>query len=524
MNSILKNLQPKKVWQYFNEISQIPRTSTNETKITNFLFDLLKTLRPNEIYRDKFNNIVARFNANNHTYAKRPLITLQAHSDMVGAKGSHNKHDFLKDPIKLKKNKQYVFANGTTLGADDGIGIAMMLAVISDRNIHHGPIEILITSDEEIGQTGAKNLDKSKLKGKYLISLDGYDQNKVFIGSAAAVAQQCKIPVTTSVDFTKNNVINNDEHKTAMERVLDFGKKTISELVKFNKNFSVTDKIYMSLNISRLIGGHVALGMGKPTHIQSAIEELFYILYLLSNRVTLNIVDVHGGQATNSLPTDCHATILIDAKDKKVVHEIFNNRVKYLKRTFRDEKNAIYKINEIESNKPFICLEDTKKIINFINCFHTGIHKYDHENKIYNACTYIGTIKFDGKTITLWGGCRAMSKDGIDKETSYMRCLCQLLNIKYSEMKTCAEWTPNFNNKLAKLMCAKLNKKHIAKIEYTLGGCEAAEFLSSKHTHFIDGILWGPTMYDMHSPNERLNIKSVSESFEALCYVIKNLH
>jgi dipeptidase D len=314
------------------------------------------------------------------------------------------------------------------------MGVAMILTIISDKRIKHGPLEVVITSDEEVGQTGIDNLDKTKLRGKHLISLDGYDEKEIFAGSASVIAQFYDIPITTSIEILKDVTMNDGGDKQgALSRLIKIGKKTISEVINIKKEVTSSNDVALSLSISGLAGGHVALGMSHPRRIQNAIKEIFYILYLLSEKIEFNIAEINGGESNHSIPIDCKVTILLKPNDTKIVHRIFNEHMDFLSKKYIDEKNIKYRVSTANCEKPYISVSDTMKVVDFINSIYNGIVGYDSDFNKYNACSYIGAIKYvpGEKIVKVYGGTRGICKLETKKESSRMTSLCKLLKINY---------------------------------------------------------------------------------------------
>lgn len=526
MINAVTRLRPKKVWEFFADISKIPRTSGNEKQIVDHLAYLFKKFKAKDVYRDQHHNVIAHFPASTSSYTNHRMITLQAHSDMVGAKLHSSNHNFLKDPIILKKNKEYVFANNTTLGADNGIGVAMILAIVSDKNIKHGPLEVVITSDEEEGQTGVKNLDKSKLHGKHLISLDGYDENLILIGSASVIITTFEIPVSSFIEIDKDAISKGGPKNTALKRIIEIGKKAINDFVNVSKEISISKKNSYLLGISHLKGGHVALQLNNQFMIENAIKEVFYILHKLSKHIDFTINMIKGGQNAGSMPTECECIISVNEKDEKILHKIFNDQAEWLKKYYKDETNAKFTLRKVDINGSYITQVDSLKVINIVNSLYNGICGFDDKhNHTYNGAAYVSVVNFDGKKVNIVCGQRATTENKNAQSASRLISLCDLLKLEYKMNYLSVAWTPDYeNNKVGKLICEEMNKNlknKPATLSYTLGGCEAATIL--KYENFKDGVLWGPNIEQMHSPHERVSIKSVDKCFNALCEVIKKL-
>ena len=221
--SLIENLEPKLVWKQFDEIRKIPRCSKHEEKISEYLLNFAKN-QGLKSKTDKIGNIVIT-KAANTGMGNKPTVVLQSHMDMVCEKNSDIKHDFLKDPIKLKIEGDALFADGTTLGADNGIGMAISLAILEDKTLKLGPIEVLFTVDEETGLTGAFALGSDMLTGKIMLNLDSEDFGVVTVGCAGGGNSAITLPV---------------KMKTALK-----------------------DKTWFSLKVSGLRGGHSGVDINE---------------------------------------------------------------------------------------------------------------------------------------------------------------------------------------------------------------------------------------------------------------------
>ena len=193
--SIIENLEPKEVWKHFDEIRKIPHCSKNEGEIRDHIINFAKK-NGLKYKTDKPGNVVIIKPASSGM-DKKPTVILQGHMDMVCEKNSDVEHDFLKDPIKLKKDGDILTADGTTLGADNGIGLAMSMAILEDNSLKHGPIEALFTVDEETGLTGAFAMESNMLTGKILLNLDSEDFGVITVGCAGGGDSKIELPVKT---------------------------------------------------------------------------------------------------------------------------------------------------------------------------------------------------------------------------------------------------------------------------------------------------------------------------------------
>ncbi len=283
MTSLL-DLEPKIVWKYFDDIRKIPRCSKHEEKIREYIVNFAKE-NGFDYQVDKAGNVVVRKPAS-AGMENKPTVVLQAHMDMVCEKNKDVEHDFSKDPIKVKIEGEWVTADGTTLGADDGIGVATALAILTDENIKHPPIEALFTVDEETGLTGAFALERDFLKGRILINLDSEEFGVIYVGCAGGGDSTIKLPVK------KTNIPS--------------GMKIFSVFVKGLK------------------GGH----SGCDIHEQrgNAIKILARILWKVKKDMDMRVVSITGGDKHNAIPREAEAIVAVE--DEKRFGEIVENETK----------------------------------------------------------------------------------------------------------------------------------------------------------------------------------------------------
>ncbi len=307
--SEIHNLEPKIVWKHFDEIRKIPRCSKHEEKIREYILNFAK--KNNLKYKaDKIGNVVICKPATKGM-EKKPAVILQGHMDMVCEKNSDVKFDFSKDPIQLKLNGDILTADGTTLGADNGIGLAMSLAILEDNNIKHGPIEGLFTIDEETGLTGAFAMDKDMIKGKILLNLDSEDFGVLTVGCAGGGDSKIELPIKTQP--AKSNLES------------------------------------MIVKVSGLRGGH----SGVDIHEQSgnAIKLLARMLWKTCDEYHFYISEIKGGDKHNAIPREAYAKIMIDKSEKN----------KFMTTLKEEEKDILGEIKPIDPNFR-VNFENTEKI------------------------------------------------------------------------------------------------------------------------------------------------------------------
>ena len=295
--SAIKGLSPELVWKRFYEITRVPRPSKKEEKIREHLRSFLKqqNISFNE---DKAGNIVAKVPAT-AGYENSPTVVLQGHVDMVCEKNKDTKHDFDNDPIEIKREDGWITAEGTTLGSDNGIGVAAALAVINDKDVIHGPIEILMTVDEETGMTGANYLESDLITGKILLNMDSEEDGAFYVGCSGG---QDTIGIF-EIQYT--------DVKDGFEPY--------------------------ELMVTGLKGGHSGLDIHQQR--ANAIKLLGRLLHRLEE-IKYKVADMNGGSLRNAIPREAETTILIDPADEKKVKEMVDKFVE-------DRINLLLEFNKV---------------------------------------------------------------------------------------------------------------------------------------------------------------------------------
>ncbi len=273
MDRDIAKLEPQIVWNYFHQLTRIPRPSKKEEKVRQYLIDTAKSLGL-EFNVTKIGNVVIRKKATDNDQSRKKLA-LQAHMDMVPSKTKESQHNFELDPIDAYIDGEWVTAKDTTLGADNGMGVAMALAVLASNNIKHNDIEVLITTDEEAGMSGAFGLEGNELNAEILLNLDSEEDDEVCIGCAGGI--------NTNIKYHYNKVAANLN--------------------------SVTFKI----ELKDLFSGHS--GVDIPLGRANAIKEIAHLLVELKNSIDYDLVSISGGKLRNVIPSYCEAVINVTEKD-----------------------------------------------------------------------------------------------------------------------------------------------------------------------------------------------------------------
>lgn len=460
--------------KYFKEISKIPRPSGKEEKIKDYLVNFAKNHNL-EYFTDNTHNVIIKKNSNKNS--DKTLI-LQAHTDMVCEKFSSVQFDFNKQGIKLLENDEFLYADGTTLGADNGIGVSMILSVLSDNNLQIPNIEAVFTTQEETTMAGALALNFEQLKGDHLLSLDGTDEGKIEVSSAGMIT--IKLSKNCQEELTNN-------------------------------------KIAYTLSLFGLQGGH----SGAEIHQNrlNAIKLLFE--FLNDYKENINIIDINGGGKANAIARECSCTILLNKLNAVAFEKSFKefcNNYKYLEK----EINCKTLPNTRFGNK-MLSQEETKNIISFVCSHKNGVLIYSEKNKNFpttsnnfaNICLNEGKLEI---IISLRSSVKAQEKQELDKLLS----LASSHKLKSKILSTAPFFERKENSYLQKI-CIENYKKLFneeAILEDVHAGLEGGVFATKKPN--IDICVIAPNLYNIHTPTEKVSKKSIEKTYIWLESIIES--
>ena len=472
----IKDLEPKELWSNFYLLTRCPRPSKHEEAVRNFLVDWAKKKKIN-CRVDKVGNIILSAPATKGMEKRRPVV-LQAHMDMVPQARAGKKHDFLKDPIETKIVDDWVYACDTTLGADDGLGVAAIMAVFESKTIKHGPIEALITPDEETGMTGAFGLKAGELHGDFLLNLDSETEGELYVGCAGGIDATLTIPFATE---------------------------------KAPKDYCA-----YKLTIGGLKGGHS--GMEINTGRANANKLMFRHLRWVAE-CGLRLVSIEGGNMRNAIPRDAEAIIAFPKAHTDCILAEFDKVAGWVKKELASvEPDFFMKYERVRMTQNVITDADTQKIINLMMVAPNGVIRMsrDMEGLVETSLNLAIAKTTTSKNFTV----KALLRSSVDtaKEALAERlvCLAELAGGKCQLSGAYPGWKPNMQSPLLKAMKAtykKLYKKEPA-VMAIHAGLECG-LLGGKYPD-MEMISFGPTLQSPHSPDERANIPSSKKFFEYL--------
>ncbi len=483
MGNVLAQLKPALVWKYFEEICQHPRPSKHEEKVAEYIFSVGKKLNL-ETVKDAFGNIIIRKPA---TAGKENLktVVLQGHIDMVCEKNRGVEHDFDNDPIQVYIDGDFVKAKGTTLGADNGIGVAAALAVLEDSTIQHGPIECLFTLDEETGLTGAASLDPKTLKGEILLNLDSEELGTFFIGCAG-------------------------------------GKNTAAKFT-FTPETVPSDSVAYEVKVAGLQGGHS--GLEIHTGRGNAIKILNRFLWNASKNVSLRLAQIEGGNKHNAIPREAFAVITVTkAKEADFLSALKNYNKTVKEELATNEPNLIISADVVSAPAKVMDVNTTAKLLNALYAAPHGVITMSPDIAgLVETSTNLATIITEGNNVNIVTSQRSSVASENQDIVDMVHSVFALSGAEVSHGDGYPGWKPNVNSEILKVFKSvykKMNDKE-PEVAAIHAGLECG-IIGEKYPN-MDMISFGPTMFGVHSPDERLNIPSVQPFYELLANVLKNI-
>jgi dipeptidase D len=478
----LRQAKAKNVWEFFRQVNRIPRGSKNEKQIMDWLKALAKN-RNLTFRSDDVDNVIIELPATKG-YENIPTVVLQSHVDMVCEKTPESKHDFTRDPIELVERDGWIMADGTTLGADNGVGVALALALI-DEKISHPKLELLFTVDEETGLTGANGLKPGFITGKYLINLDGEDTSFI-VGCAGGEQTEIRLP-------------------------LEFSPVPDSPAC-------------FDLKISGLHGGHSGIDIDKQ--YANAIQLLAKTLKGLQS-FDLRVCNIEGGTVHNAIPRDSKAVICFDASKRSAVKKTLSE----IEASFKKEFSATDPNLKVEFKeatiRPAVSIGNRQsKIVNLLSSLPTGVYRMSSEfDGIVETSSNLAKVEIlsDEKQLRILISQRSLEKSSLKEITAKITALAKSAGAKAKTVGGYPAWKPDVNSSLlkrAKEIYRKLNNKE-PEVKVVHAGLEPA--VIGEKIPGIEMISVGPTIKNPHSPQERVDIASVDAVWNFLLEFIAAL-
>ena len=480
----IKEIQPTEVWAIFEEMTQIPRPSFHEEKIQDWAVNFGEKLGLKTI-KDEVGNVIISKPASEGMENRKGLI-FQGHLDMVPQKNSDKKHDFTTDPIEAFVEGEWVTANGTTLGADNGIGVSSALAVLASKTIKHGPIEVLLTATEETGMDGAKGLQAGILEGDILLNTDTEDEGTFSIGCAGG------IDVTA---IFKN---------------------------KLTKNLSKKSTAF-NLKVTGLKGGHsgvdIHLGRGNANKV------FFRILKEINAKLDVRLADIHGGSLRNAIPREAFGLITVKTKHAEKLFALVNELAETVKTELENvEPNLAIELEAAEMPKKVFAKSLQKNLTNAVWAAPNDVVRMsDTMPGTVETSSNLAIVKSEKNKITVSCLVRSFSESAKLALASRLESVFKLADACVTMEGSYPGWNPDVNSEILEIM-KKLYYKQFKKKPEILAmhaGLECG-ILGATYTNW-DMISIGPTIKYPHSPDEKVNIATVQKYWDFLLNVLENV-
>ncbi len=477
---VLSGLQPERVFYYFEEISKIPHGSYNTTQLKEYCIQFAKD-KGLKYYSDEFNNVIIYKDAS-VGYENVPTIIIQGHLDMVCEKEPDSTIDFTKDPLDLRVDGDFIYAEKTTLGGDDGVALAFALAVLEDDTIAHPALEIIFTSDEEVGLEGATNLDINHVHGKYFINIDSEEEGIITCGCAGGLSACLSLSVLT-----------------------DTAKK---------------DK--MKISLTNFQGGHSGVEIHKWRINPNIL--MGRLLFDLEKEFSFEISKLQGGSKDNAIPRESYAEIFIEAEDKAAIIEWFAKEKEMLVRELDSiEPNMALTLDDLGVQEDtFISPIDQEKILFFLNQTKNGViaMSADIEGLVETSLN-LGVLKLESNVFSANFAIRSSKNSAKWALNDQMEYLIEFLGGTYESRGVYPGWEYAKNSPLRDLSGKVYEEMYGKKpeIQAIHAGLECGLFKDKKPE--MDCISIGPDLTDVHTPKERLSISSTQRTYEYLCKILE---
>ena len=481
---IFKDLKPDAIWRYFFELNQVPRESKHEAKAADYVISVAKKL--NLSYKqDKTGNVViSKPGSPGHENA--PGVILQGHLDMVCEKNKGTTHDFSKDPIKMIKDGDYITADGTTLGADNGIGVAAALAALESEDLVHPPLEALFTIDEETGLTGANALEEGFVKGKILINCDSEEDGALYVGCAGGKDTE----IFFDIDW---------------EDVPQDAKAVV-------------------VKIGDLKGGHSGLDIqiGRA----NAIKQLNRVIWNAAAKFDFRINVIDGGSKHNAIPREAEYGLMIKASEYDAFADHLKEYNEILKSEFSETEPNLELVLEDnpETTEKVFSKNFQSRVLNFIYAMPHGVVGMSHaiEGLVETSTNLAIVNQEDGKLAVLTSQRSSVASEIVDI-ADQVKALGQLSSADVHQGSGYPGWKPNMGSHILKVM-KETHKELFGKepeVKAIHAGLECG--IIGEKSPGMDMVSCGPTILGAHSPDERVEISTVERFWQLLSETLRRV-
>jgi len=482
-NNALKDLQPQLLWKHFAALCARPHPSKKEEKVVEYVKEFAAA-QGLDCTVDAIGNVIVRKPATPGMEG-RPGVVLQGHLDMVPQKNSDVQHDFEKDPIQVYVDGDWVRAKGTTLGADNGIGVAAALAALESKDIAHGPLEALFTIEEETGMTGARELKAGLLKGSIFINLDSADEGELYIGCAGGINAESVLSYIS--EPTENNV-------SAFE-----------------------------LCLTGLKGGHsgldINLGRGNANKLMNRF------LWNAARTCGLRLSSIDGGNMRNAIPREAFAVVTVPSGKADEFQKAVAEYLAVISAEFAGVESGMnFTAKSVECPATVMCKVSQDKLLNLVYAIPNGaIRMIAEKPEVVETSTNLAIVKSNGKEVEVMCMLRSSVDSAKEDLANAVTATCALAGATTTLNGSYAGWKPNFDSAILKTMkdvYQKLYGKPVL-VKVIHAGLECGIFGANYPD--MDYISFGPDIQHAHSPDEKVGISSVANFWDYLVETLKSV-
>ncbi|WP_026895429.1 aminoacyl-histidine dipeptidase [Clostridiisalibacter paucivorans] len=484
MGSVLKDLEPKEVLKYFEEITKIPRCSGKEKEMSDHLVYFAKK-RNLEVIQDNAMNVIIK-KPGTSGYENAPVVIIQGHMDMVCEKTSNSCHDFEKDPLKLQIDGDMLKATDTTLGGDNGIAVAYAVALLDSEDIPHPPLEVLLTTEEETGMGGASQINPEDIEGKILINIDSEEEGVLLVSCAGGMRVSANLPINWH---------------------------DISE-----------GYIPYTLKVKGLKGGHSGMEINKERGNSNKI--LGRILSVLDEEMDISLADLKGGSKTNAIPREAEAIILIDKSNENRLKDKVNYLDKIIKNELKTaDPNVTIEIERYDGKIDAAFSKDTKKgVIFLLNMIPTGVQTMSMDIEgLVQSSNNLGIVSVSKDEVVFQNAIRSSVKSLKYEIYNRIKIASDMVDAQVDMGSEYPEWQYRKDSYIRDVFERVYEDMYEKKPNVTAihAGLECGLF--AEKLGDVDMISFGPNMYDVHTPQESLSISSVKRTWDYLLGVLKEI-
>ncbi len=475
-----------KIIKIFQKVSSIPRASGKEGLIIDWIAANAEK-QGLEFSKDEKGNLLVKVEGNSESTKKLKPLALQGHVDMVCKKNKNKVFDFAKDKIQIKEHDGFIHAEGTTLGADNGIGVSMMLSFILGAPIEHPPLELLFTVEEETGLKGAEALKKDFLNSKVLINLDSEKDDRIIIGCAGGQ---------------------------------DTDMKLAFEFIDIPENHSLFD-----IKFGGLKGGHSGIDIDKQRG--NAIKIAARKLNRFIRNIDFKIVDFCGGDLHNTIPDEAVVKVAVAKSDVELMLRLMRSVETTLRQEYsKSDPNLFIEMLHVSDDSATRCLNtiDTKKVLNLINALPHGVIAMCKDlGNIVETSINVAKVFFEGDVLNIYTSNRSSVMTRLAALTERIESVAELAGASVIFGNSYPAWEPNYESKLLKKVKRVYKKmfKNEADIGVIHAGLECGIIADVFPGMEILSI--GPNINDPHSPSERVEIQSIEKTYNLLLEIIENI-